>query len=101
MTTLNGSIASVNSKITATFLLNDIPITYTGTVGVSIPDFQAVAQLTYTADVQITGTQSYNGVLGANTVKLTTGNNVVINGPLTPPIIPAITIVGNGSWSKG
>ncbi|KAI0340560.1 hypothetical protein BDW22DRAFT_1485979 [Trametopsis cervina] len=101
MSTAQGSIAIVNSKLTATILIDSIPFTYATTIAVSLPDFQAVATLTYNHKNDLTGAQSYNGKVGENTFELTLTNGPKITGPLTPPIIPAKAINGSGLWTQG
>ncbi|KAI0340561.1 hypothetical protein BDW22DRAFT_1346794 [Trametopsis cervina] len=100
MTSLDGSIASVNSKVTATFFRDGKPVTYLAVVNVSIPDFQASAKLNYTEQSQLIGTQTFHGQLGPNTVELTTASGATMSGPLVLPVIPAISLGGSGIWTK-
>ncbi|KAI0340538.1 hypothetical protein BDW22DRAFT_381428 [Trametopsis cervina] len=101
MTTAQGSVASVNSKFTATFIIDEIPFTYSTTVAISVQNFQAVATLTFTTKDQLTGTRTYNGQLGQNALTLNLANGPKISGPLVPPIIPASNINGTGAWTQG
>lgn len=88
----------------ATFNVNGVKVTYSGSIDKSLPKFYAnTATASYkNVDIDFTGTKSWNGIIGAKNIDITVGNNVKITGELDEAIADANTVNGSGSWtSKG
>jgi hypothetical protein len=101
MSTARGFIRSTSStKFTATFLIDDIQYTYTGTIANSVQTFSSTnATLTYSSTEQLTSLRAFSGKVGTQDVTFTAANGPKISGPLDMPISPASNVSGSGTWN--
>ncbi|KAI0785674.1 hypothetical protein C8Q75DRAFT_325938 [Abortiporus biennis] len=90
------------NRIKAVFVIDEIQITFTGTVSPAMQPFTSNnAKITYGDVNELTATRTYLGRIGVNTFKLTFKNGPVIEGELNVPgIAPASTVNGSGAWES-
>jgi hypothetical protein len=101
MSTARGFIRSTSStKFTATFLIDDIQYTLTGSIANAVQTFASTnATLNYTSTEQLTALRQFNGKVGIQDVTFTFTNGPKISGPLDMPIDPASNVSGSGTWN--
>ncbi|KAI0340564.1 hypothetical protein BDW22DRAFT_1430710 [Trametopsis cervina] len=99
MSSAHGSLFCKNSKLAATFLIDGHVYMYNGDVHVAVPDFEAVAVITYSAKSELSGHQSSVGMLLTHTVDIQLVNGPKISGTLTAPMVPAMRFTADGIWS--
>ncbi|KAM0548857.1 hypothetical protein ACHAPJ_009713 [Fusarium lateritium] len=103
MPTARGTATRISAnRITLQFVVDDIQVTFTGTISPAIQPFSAnVANLTYDSLEDLTSTHSYSGRIGPQTFKLDFNNGVKAEGNLeVPGISPASTVDGTGAWEQ-
>ena len=89
-----------NSRIKASFGIDGILCSFSGTISDEAPSFKCSAvSLAYSAITQMTGRKrSFKGVFGPNDVQITIDNGVVVSGKLDGSIDGATLVSGKCSW---
>lgn len=103
MSTAKGTfVRNSSNRLTATFVVDGIQITFNATVSPAVQAFTSNnATLNYTEMDQLTSTRRYSGIIGTDTFKLTLDNGPVMEGQLNPPgLSPANSVSGSGAWEQ-
>jgi hypothetical protein len=101
MSIARGFVRSTSStKFTATFLIDDIQYTFTGSIANSVQTFASTnATLEYTSTEQLTALRQFSGKVGIQELMFIATNGPKIFGPLDMPIAPASNVSGSGTWN--
>ncbi|KAL6835286.1 hypothetical protein V8C40DRAFT_234068 [Trichoderma camerunense] len=103
MSTAKGFIKSVagGSKFTATFVIDDIQYTFSGSFNPAVQEFTCnEATLSYSAVGELVNQRAFEGKIGTDDILITVKNGPEIKGPLILPINPAAQVAGMGTWSR-
>lgn len=103
MPTAPGSLTRLSAnRFKAVFVVDGLKTTFAATMNPSVQPFTSNnVTLTYGKVDDLTGTRSYTGKIGTDTLTLTLDNGPSVAGKLNPPgISPAATIDGEGSWEQ-
>lgn len=100
MNTANGYVKSLASgnKFSASFDINDMQYTFSGSLNPPVGDFSSNSTLEYSDVEQLNGSRDVSGKIGASHLTLTTANGSTISGQLKTPISSGSRVDGRGHW---
>ncbi|KAF5330946.1 hypothetical protein D9619_005176 [Psilocybe cf. subviscida] len=89
------------ARFLGNFSVNDQSYTLAGSFASSVPPFRSsTATLRFDTAESLSGTKELDGVIGSARIKLSIGDNIVIEGQLDIPIHPASSVVGAAFFTQ-
>ncbi|CAE7098410.1 unnamed protein product [Rhizoctonia solani] len=56
------------------------------------------AKIEYNDQAELTGKHSFSGTVGPTSFKFTCDNGAIITGPVNPPVVPTMDVMGTVNW---
>jgi hypothetical protein len=103
MPTISGRfrVVSPGTAFSSSFVIDGSPYGFQGFFsGLSIESCSGVVILTYDTLEHLTSSQTFSGVVGRASTKITLANGVEMSGSLETPISVANAVNGIGQWSE-
>jgi hypothetical protein len=95
-----GVLRHQDRRIKASFCIDGILCSFSGTISQAAPSFHGAAvSIAYMSMAELTGRRiSFEGIIGPNDVRISIGDGVTVSGQLDKPIDSATQISGKCSW---